>query len=127
MKKINLFVVLVILSCLISCSYYKPEKDYSERLSKVEYKSFDSLNNPFIFRFDANLNFNSRAITKTLGSYYFIYDWETDTVFDYVYSPKDDTSGDLLIQFKNENGNLEYIGDLGFGYFGKENKSIFFR
>ena len=125
MKKFCYLICVLVLCCFVSCGYYVPEKDYSERLSKVEYKSFDSLNNPFIFRFDAKLNFNSRAITKTMGSYYFIYDWETDTVFDYVYSPKDDTSGDLLIQFKNENGNLEYIGGLGFGYFGKENKSIF--
>lgn len=125
MKKFCYLICVLVLCCFVSCGYYVPEKDYSERLSKVEYKSFDSLNNPFIFRFDANLNFNSRAITRTLGSYYFIYDWETDTVFDYVYSPKDDTSGDLLIQYKNENGNLEYIGSLGFGYFGKENKSIF--
>lgn len=123
MKKINLFVVLVILSCLISCSYYKPEKDYSERLSKNEYKSFDSLNNPMIFKFDARLKFNPRDISRDRGSYYFIYDWENELIYDYVYSPKDDSfSQALMFQCKNKDNNLEYFV---FDYFNEDKIRVF--
>ena len=123
MKKINLFVVLVILSCLISCSYYKPEKDYSERLSKNEYKSFESLNNPMIFKFDARLKFNPRDISRDRGSYYFIYDWENELIYDYVYSPKDDSfSQALMFQCKNKDNNLEYFV---FDYFNEEKIRVF--
>lgn len=62
MKKLGYMSILLFIVCVVSCGYYVPEKDYSKRLGKVEYKSFDSLNNPFIFRFDAKLNFNSRVI-----------------------------------------------------------------
>ena len=123
MKKINLFVVLVILSCLISCSYYKPEKDYSERLSKNEYKSFESLNNPMIFKFDARLKFNPRDISRNRGSFYVIYDWENELIYDYVYSPKDDSfSQALMFQCKNKDNNLEYFV---FDYFNEEKLRIF--
>ena len=123
MKKINLFVCLGVLSCLISCSYYKPEKDYSERLSKNEYKSFESLNNPMIFKFDARLKFNPRDISRDRGSYYFIYDWENELIYDYVYSPKDDSfSQALMFQCKNKDNNLEYFV---FDYFNEEKIRVF--
>ena len=109
MKKLNYLGCLLLLFCVVSCGYYVPEKDYSERLSKMEYKSFESLNNPFIFRFDAKLNFNSRVISRDRGSYYFIYDWENDEIFDYVYSPKDNTYKNFLLQCKTEDNNLEYF------------------
>ena len=117
MKKLGYMSILLFIVCVVSCGYYVPEKDYSKRLGKVEYKSFDSLNNPFIFRFDAKLSFNSRVISRDRGSFYFIYDWETNTVFDYVYSPKDDSYENFLFRCRNSENNIEYIG---FDYFDEE-------
>ena len=123
MKKINLFVCLVVLSCFVSCGFYHPEKDYSERLSKNEYKSFESLNNPMIFKFDARLKFNPRDISRDRGSYYFVYDWENELIYDYVYSPKDDSFfQDLMFQCKNKDNNLEYFV---FDYFNEEKIRVF--
>lgn len=122
MKKLNYLGCLLLLFCVVSCGYYVPEKDYSERLSKMEYKSFESLNNPFIFRFDAKLNFNSRVISRDRGSFYFIYDWENDEIFDYVYSPKDDSYENFLFRCRNDENNLEYIG---FDYFDEEQIRVF--
>ena len=123
MKKINLFVCLVVLSCFVSCGFYHPKKDYSERLSKNEYKSFESLNNPMIFKFDARLKFNPRDISRNRGSFYVIYDWENELIYDYVYSPKDDSiSQALMFQCKNKDNNLEYFV---FDYFNEEKLRIF--
>ena len=123
MKKINLFVCLVVLSCFVSCGFYHPKKDYSERLSKNEYKSFESLNNPMIFKFDARLKFNPRDISRNRGSFYIIYDWENELIYDYVYSPKDDSfSQALMFQCKNKDNNLEYFV---FDYFNEEKIRVF--
>ena len=59
------------------------------------------------FYFDFNSKSNQR--TNRSGSYYCIYDWETESVFDYVYVPTDDGSQSLLYQCKNKDNNLEYF------------------
>lgn len=124
LKKLLLISSSLFLFCLFSCGYYVPEKDYSQRINKVNYKNFEEINEPFVFRFDADLDFNSKSnqITYSRGSYYCIYDWETESVFDYVYVPTDDGSQSFLYQCKNKDNNLEYFS---IDYFYEEKPRIF--
>lgn len=93
MKKSLYIFIFVVLFSLFSCTIYTPVKDYSHEFKKIEYKSFAELNEPFVFKLDTKLEFNKkdsdRTTTQQRGSYYIIYDWETESVFDYVYVPGD--------------------------------------
>lgn len=110
MKKNSLFLCFIFLVCTVSCRFYSPTKDYKKRLSKVEYKSFDSLNDPMIFKFEALLNFKPGPISRKNGSFYVIYDWQNNTIYDYVYSANDNCDSQIfLVPSINSNNNLEYF------------------
>lgn len=116
MKKSLYIFIFVVLFSLFSCTIYTPVKDYSHEFKKIEYKSFAELNEPFVFKFDKILEFNKkdsdRTTTQQRGSYYVIYDWETESVFDYVYVPGDNSSGYVgrtLDMRKTKNGDYVYL------------------
>ena len=90
MKKIFLVFCLIFSVSFFSCHVYVPEKDYSKILEKQEYKSFNHLNKPFVLKLNTYLDFlaekdNGRVYERRRGAYYVIYDWETESVFDFVY------------------------------------------
>lgn len=110
------FIFLLIFVSFVSCTIYTPIKDYSYDLNKFEYKSFSQINKPFVFKFDKILEFNKKdsdwTTTQQRGSYYVIYDWETESVFDYVYVPGDNSSGYVgrtLDMRKTKKGDYVYL------------------
>lgn len=116
MKKSLYIFIFVVLFSLFSCTIYTPVKDYSHEFKKIEYKSFAELNEPFVFKLDTELEFNKkdtdRTTTQQRGSYYIIYDWETESVFDYVYVPGDNSNGYIgktLDMRKTKNGDYVYL------------------
>lgn len=124
MKK---FLILITSSVLLltSCIFYNPVKDYSKILNKNEYKDISSLKEPFVLNLSTKLDFTSldkNTITRTRGSYYFIYDWESESIFDFVYVPTDDYSQDYLCPYKDDEDHYYYFS---FNLFNDSNPKIF--
>lgn len=115
MKKLLLVFCLIFSVSFFSCHVYVPEKDYSKILEKQEYKSFNHLNKPFVLKLNTYLDFlaekdNGRVYERRRGAYYVIYDWETESVFDFVYVPSDNSNLNyFLLQRKTNDGSYVYI------------------
>lgn len=130
MKKLFFGFCLIFSVSFFSCYVYVPEKDYSKILEKQEYKSFNHLNKPFVLRLNTYLNFlaekdNGRVYERRRGAYYVIYDWETESVFDFVYVPSDNSNLNYsLPQRKTNDGSYVYINWF-YDYTTSENKYYF--
>ena len=130
MKKLFLSFYLIFSVSFFSCYVYVPEKDYSKILEKQEYKSFNHLNKPFVLRLNTYLDFlaekdNGRVYERRRGAYYVIYDWETESVFDFVYVPSDNSNLNYsLPQRKTNDGSYVYINWF-YDYTTSENKYYF--
>lgn len=130
MKKLFFGFCLIFSVSFFSCYVYVPEKDYSKILEKQEYKSFNHLNKPFVLKLNTYLDFlaekdNGRVYERRRGAYYVIYDWETESVFDFVYVPSDNSNLNYsLPQRKTNDGNLVYINGF-YDYTTSENKYYF--
>ncbi|MBQ8777498.1 MAG: hypothetical protein IJZ71_08455 [Treponema sp.] len=130
MKKLFFGFCLIFSVCFFSCYVYVPEKDYSKILEKQEYKSFNHLNKPFVLKLNTYLDFlaekdNGRVYERRRGAYYVIYDWETESVFDFVYVPSDNSNLNYsLPQRKTNDGSCVYINWF-YDYTTSENKYYF--
>lgn len=130
MKKLFFGFCLIFSVSFFSCYVYVPEKDYSKILEKQEYKSFNHLNKPFVLKLNTYLNFlaekdNGRVYERRRGAYYVIYDWETESVFDFVYVPSDNSNLNYsLPQRKTNDGSYVYINWF-YDYTTSENKYYF--
>ena len=115
MKKLFFGFCLIFSVSFFSCYVYVPEKDYSKILEKQEYKSFNHLNKPFVLKLNTYLDFlaekdNGRVYKRRRGAYYVIYDWETESVFDFVYVPSDNSNLNYsLPQRKTNDGSYVYV------------------
>lgn len=130
MKKLFFGFCLIFSVSFFSCYVYVPEKDYSKILEKQEYKSFNHLNKPFVLKLNTYLDFlaekdNGRVYERRRGAYYVIYDWETESVFDFVYVPSDNSILNYsLPQRKTNDGSYVYINWF-YDYTTSENKYYF--
>lgn len=130
MKKLFFGFCLIFSVSFFSCYVYVPEKDYSKILEKQEYKSFNHLNKPFVLKLNTYLDFlaekdNGRVYERRRGAYYVIYDWETESVFDFVYVPSDNSNLNYsLPQRKTNDGSYVYINWF-YDYTTSENKYYF--
>ena len=130
MKKLFFGFCLIFSVSFFSCYVYVPEKDYSKILEKQEYKSFKHLNKPFVLKLNTYLDFlaekdNGRVYERRRGAYYVIYDWETESVFDFVYVPSDNSNLNYsLPQRKTNDGSYVYINWF-YDYTTSENKYYF--
>jgi len=83
------FFIILILSVLFTSCVWIPKKDYVSIQKKSTYQSFEEINNPIVFStqlsadFSLNLNKHQKS-KKLLGGVFTIYDFESDTVKDYV-------------------------------------------
>lgn len=111
MKKRIIISFLISVILFTSCVIYTPVKDYTTLLNKTSYKSFTELNNPIVFRYKTLLDFelkngSDNSVSRRKGSYYFIYDEESKSLFDYLYVPYDNgiEASTLLKIGKNNKG-----------------------
>lgn len=116
MKKI-ITLVLALSALFTSCVYYQDE-DYSKVLNKNTYKEFDSLNDPIILTYDFEMLFSQKGEGNGIslihnGAVYAVYDWETDSIYDYVYAPGRNGKSFIkpfLPALKGSDGKLNFYG-----------------
>lgn len=111
MKKL-FFIPLVCLFFLTSCVYTPVNNSYKIRYKGLQ-KDCSSLNNPVIFSLTASQEFSQGGkITKEdFGSVHFIYDWENNEVYDYVFSKNYPAiiTGFTFLDYKNSDGTKTYL------------------
>ena len=88
MKKVCVALLCFFIIGLASCKWI-PDQDYSGILNKTTYNSFENLNNPLMLSFQKLTTFKLSGTqnqeTHSFGSVYVIYDWENETVHDFVF------------------------------------------
>ena len=115
-KKIG-FTLRALLSVTAALTFsscvYEAAEDYSGYFSKTQYKAFDSLSSPVIFNLPFEISLNSTtdksltAVPYDAGSFFVIWDSETDSVYDYVYASGGDGTGNSIVPcYSTDSGKL---------------------
>lgn len=118
-ERVSLFIFISAFVLMLSSCFYAimiPEEDTSKLTQKTTFNSFESLNNPVIFYQRVEIDFKEkRGKQKTtykegIGSVFYVYDWETNTIFDYLYSPNYIGTQNLIMNqlAPDENGHTGY-------------------
>jgi len=116
-KNILKAALLCFIPMLFSSCLWFPASDEADIRTKNTCKDFSTLNDPIIIGVhslrDFNLYGNSNVTESVrLGSSFVIYDWETDSVFDYLFV-QDDTiylSVDSIVPvIRNKNGSYSAV------------------
>lgn len=108
---------LILISVLFASCVWIPEGKVTKFREKTTIKTFEELNEPFVFdlsipeAFTFNGKEGNSVIHREIGSAFVVYDWENDKIFDFIYSPelgKPYNSSIVLSASKNKNGIYNY-------------------
>lgn len=93
MKRLQYLFLFVIICLFFSCSVYISDTNFDENdfVNKTTMKTFEHLNEPFIIsktitEYSHNIFNKDKTKRNYLGGINIVIDWETDTVYDWVYS-----------------------------------------
>lgn len=110
------FLPLALLSLIcVSCGW-TPVDDVYKLRNKTTYENFSALNDPAVMNFGITQKFisggNTFTTEKSFGSLIFIYDWENNDIFDYVFSPESGFNSGVnqLFGLKKDSSNNAYYG-----------------
>lgn len=124
------FLSLPLLSlALIGCTWTPVNKDYKIR-EKTTFSDFSSLNKPVIITSTLSQTFehNEYSTTRRYGSLLAIYDWESNSVYDYVYSPDRSFRGIQVLMTQatlEDNSSIFYgLGEYNLNYITPDGSSI---
>lgn len=117
-NKICIICLILVTGFLTSCvfSTWIPEEDYSKLTQKKSVKTFEQLNDPMLFFQRVKVPFHykfdkTNCITPCIGSVFYIYDWETNQIYDYVYTNNEIFTGHYILNqlCPDENGKTDYF------------------
>lgn len=109
--------LLVFISILFTSCVWLPEKDYSSIKEKSTYSTFSDIENPMILSDSIYLQFkksdaddNAKKISRCIGAVYSIYDFETDTIKDFVFSKLVANPSGKLQKLITSSGKIKFLG-----------------